>query len=218
MRTKNEETLRLVYNYIVKCHSEESRSPTQREISSALHINSMAWVTSLIDELGKCGKITFEYSGKRRVIAVPDKFKRKDVRPASVIGTCPCGEPILAVENIEYTVLLPTEIFGDEEHFILTAKGRSMINRGIFDGDLMVVKVQNCANVGDVVIARINNEEATAKVLARKNGKYYLRPANDETDEKGKPLYRDIHPKGDWDILGIVDYVIHSTKEDVSFG
>ena len=78
MRTKNEETLRLVYNYIVKCHSEESRSPTQREISSALHINSMAWVTSLIDELGKRGKITFEYSGKRRVIAVPDKFKRKD--------------------------------------------------------------------------------------------------------------------------------------------
>ena len=134
---------------------------------------------------------------------------------ASIVGTCPCGEPVLAVENITATVALPVEIFGSEEHFILKAKGSSMIKRGIFDGDLMVVRVQNTANVGEVVIARVNNEDATAKVLARKRGKYYLEAANDSEDENGKRLYPDIHPVGDWEILGVVDNVIHSPMREV---
>ena len=117
---------------------------------------------------------------------------------------------MLAVENITATVALPVEIFGTEEHFILRAKGQSMIKRGIFDGDLMVVKVQNTAEVGEVVIARLNQEEVTAKVLAFADGRHYLEPANDEVDEKGKPIYRDIHPDGEWDILGVVDHVIHA--------
>ena len=90
-----------------------------------------------------------------------------------------------------------------------------MIKRGIHDGDLMVVRVQSTAEIGDVVIARVNQEEATAKVLARSRGKYYLQPANDEVDSDGNPMYRDIHPKGDWDILGVVDNVIHSPKKEV---
>jgi repressor LexA len=90
-----------------------------------------------------------------------------------------------------------------------------MVKRGIFNGDLMVVRVQNTANVGEVVIARVNNEEATAKVLAKSRGKYYLKPANDEVDEDGNPLYRDIHPVGEWEILGVVDNVIHSPAKEV---
>ena len=90
-----------------------------------------------------------------------------------------------------------------------------MIKRGIFDGDLMVVKLQKSANVGEVVIARVNNEEATAKVLAKKNGKYYLKPANDEVDKYGERVYQDIHPEGEWEILGVVDNVIHSPKREV---
>ena len=90
-----------------------------------------------------------------------------------------------------------------------------MIKRGIFDGDLMVVRVQKTAKVGDVVIARVNNEEATAKVLARENRKYYLKPANDEVDEHGNRVYNDIYPEGEWEILGVVDNVIHSPKKVV---
>jgi repressor LexA len=74
---------------------------------------------------------------------------------------------VLAVENIVSTVALPVEIFGADEHFILRATGNSMVKRGIFNGDLMVVRVQSTANVGEVVIARVNDEEATAKVLAK---------------------------------------------------
>ena len=216
MRKLDEAKLNEVYEFICKCHREERRSPTLREISKACKIVSLEWVSNLVGILAKRELIELEYKGHRKVISVPSNLTVGVTRNASIVGTCPCGEPVLAVENIVSTVALPVEIFGAEEHFILRATGRSMVKRGIFDGDLMVVRVQNTANVGEVVIARVNNEDATAKVLARaRDGKYYLKPASDETDENGELIYRDIHPVGNWEILGVVDNVIHSPKKDV---
>ncbi|MBO5009199.1 MAG: repressor LexA [Clostridia bacterium] len=216
MKRIDEVKLNEVYQYICDCHSTERRSPTYREIANACDINSTAWVSSLVGVLEERGLIELEAHGNKRTISVPDNLAVGESINASIVGTCPCGEPVLAVENITATVALPVEIFGSEEHFILKAKGNSMIKRGIFDGDLMVVRVQNTANIGEVVIARVNyNEEATAKILACKRGKYYLKAANDEVDENGEALYKDIHPKGDWEILGVVDNVIHSPTKEV---
>ena len=215
MKRIDEVKLNEVYQYICDCHSSERRSPTFREIATACDINSTAWVSSLVGVLEERGLIELETHGNKRTISVPNNLAVGESINASIVGTCPCGEPVLAVENITATVALPVEIFGSEEHFILKAKGNSMIKRGIFDGDLMVVRVQNAANVGEVVIARVNNEDATAKVLARKRGKYYLEAANDSEDENGKRLYPDIHPVGDWEILGVVDNVIHSPAREV---
>lgn len=215
MKRIDEVKLNEVYQYICDCHSSERRSPTFREIATACDINSTAWVSSLVGVLEERGLIELETHGNKRTISVPNNLAVGESINASIVGTCPCGEPVLAVENITATVALPVEIFGSEEHFILKAKGNSMIKRGIFDGDLMVVRVQNTANVGEVVIARVNNEDATAKVLARRRGKYYLEAANDSEDENGKRLYPDIHPVGDWEILGVVDNVIHSPTREV---
>ena len=215
MKRVDEVKLNEVYKYICDCHSEERRSPTLREIASACDINSTAWVSSLLQILEERELIYFETKGNKRTISVPDNLNVGATRNASIVGSCPCGEPVLAVENIVSTVALPVEIFGADEHFILRATGNSMVKRGIFNGDLMVVRVQNTANVGEVVIARVNNEEATAKVLAKSRGKYYLKPANDEVDEDGNPLYRDIHPVGEWEILGVVDNVIHSPSKEI---
>lgn len=215
MKRIDEVKLNEVYQYICDCHSSERRSPTFREIATACDINSTAWVSSLVGVLEERGLIELETHGNKRTISVPNNLAVGESINASIVGTCPCGEPVLAVENITATVALPVEIFGSEEHFILKAKGNSMIKRGIFDGDLMVVRVHNTANVGEVVIARVNNEDATAKVLARKRGKYYLEAANDSEDENGKRLYPDIHPVGDWEILGVVDNVIHSPTREV---
>lgn len=215
MRKFDEVKLNQVHEFITTCHSQERRSPTLREIAKACDIVSLEWVSNLVGILAERGLIELEYKGNRKVISVPRNLSVGVTRNASIIGTCPCGEPVLAVENIVSTVALPVEIFGAEEHFILKATGHSMVKRGIFDGDLMVVRVQSTANVGDVVIARVNNEDATAKVLAKSRGKYYLHPANDSVDEDGNPLYRDIHPKGEWEILGVVDHVIHSPKKEV---
>ena len=215
MKRIDEVKLNEVYKFICDCHFQERRSPTYREIANACDINSTGWVSSLLQILEERGMIELEKQGNRRVISIPNNLNVGATNNMSIVGSCPCGEPVLAVENIVATVALPVEIFGAEQHFILQAKGNSMIKRGIFDGDLMVVKVQNTAEVGDVVIARVNNEEATAKVLARARGKYYLKPANDEVDKYGERIYQDIYPKGEWEILGIVDNVIHSPKREV---
>lgn len=216
MKRIDETKLNEVYQYICDCHSKKGRSPTYREIANACNINSTGWVSSLVRMLEERELIELEKQGSRYVISVPHNLSTGNTIPASIVGSCPCGEPVLAVENILSTVSLPVEIFGTEEHFILKAKGNSMIKRGIFDGDLMVVRVQNTANVGDVVIARVNcSEDATAKVLAYSNGKYYLKAANDTLDKNGERVYRDIYPEGDWDILGVVDNVIHAPLRNV---
>lgn len=216
MRRIDEVKVNEVYQFICDCHSSERRSPTLREIAAACDINSTGWVSSLLQVLEERGLIEFELKGNKRVISVPNNLSVGGSRNASIVGTCPCGEPVLAVENIVSTVALPIEIFGSEEHFILKATGNSMIKRGIFDGDLMVVRMQNTANIGDVVIARVNcSEDATAKVLAYSNGKYYLKAANDTLDKNGERVYRDIYPEGDWDILGVVDNVIHAPLKNV---
>ena len=90
-----------------------------------------------------------------------------------------------------------------------------MVKRGINNGDIMIVRLQDSADVGKVVIARVNGEEATAKILAKKGSKYYLQPANDEVDEEGQPLYRDIYPEGEWDIIGVVAGVYHNPNKEV---
>ena len=215
MRKIDEVKLNEVYKYICYCREREGRSPTFREIATACDINSTGWVSNLVKILEERGQIELKNQGQRRVISLPHNFSVGATNNTSIVGSCPCGEPVLAVENIVATVALPVEIFGAEQHFILQAKGNSMIKRGIFDGDLMVVRVQNTAEVGDVVIARVNNEEATAKVLARARGKYYLKPANDDIDKYGERIYQDIHPVGEWEILGVVDNVIHSPKREV---
>ena len=167
----DEVKLNEVYKYICYCREREGRSPTFREIATACDINSTGWVSNLVKILEERGQIELKNQGQRRVISLPHNFSIGATNNTSIVGSCPCGEPVLAVENIVATVALPVETFGSEQHFILKAKGNSMIKRGIFDGDLMVVKLQKSANVGEVVIARVNNEEATAKVLAKKNGK-----------------------------------------------
>ena len=215
MRRFDEVKLNEVYDFICDHHKKQRCSPTYREISRACDISSTSWVSNLVNVLAKRGQIELEKRGNKHVISIPDNLSVGTTRNASIVGSCPCGAPVLAVENIISTVALPTEIFGDSEHIILKASGNSMIKRGIFDGDLMVVKVQDTANVGDVVIARVNNEEATAKVLAFKNDRYYLKPANDARNKSGELIYKDIYPDDEWDIIGVVDHVIHSPIREV---
>ncbi len=215
MRKLDEARLKTILEYVKEYQREYGEAPTVREIASECRVNSTATVSRALKELERRGLIDLIYQDNRAYISTPKELKVGKSESASIVGVCSCGEPILAVENVISTVNLPIDIFGSGKHFLLYAKGRSMIKRGIFDGDLMVVRVQPNANIGEVVIARIENEEATAKVLAKANGKYYLKPANDEVDAKGNRVYQDIYPTGNWEILGVVDNVIHSPDTDV---
>ena len=213
MRVKNEQRLNFVYDFILDFQKNYGKSPTYRQIGEGCGISSLGSVTLIVKDLEKRGLLTLNEGWNK--IDVKDKFSIGQTKPVSIIGNCRCGEPALSYENIYSTVLLPTEIFGEGELFILKANGRSMIERGIFDGDLMVVKSCNTAENGQVVIARVNGEESTAKILVKENGKIYLAPANSEKDELGNKIYNNIYPVGDWDIIGIVQMVIHAPDKKV---
>ncbi|NCA93512.1 repressor LexA, partial [bacterium] len=129
-------------------------------------------------------------------------------KPMPLVGSCPCGNPMLAVENIEGTFALPVEIFGTTPHFMLRAVGHSMVNAGIDDGDYMIVRQQNYANSGEIAIA-LMDDYATAKVFLLNKNKIILRACNDSVDDNGSRVFPDI-VTDKCEILGVVDKVIHT--------
>jgi len=118
-------------------------------------------------------------SMKPRAISVPADHQayRSDMVQVPVVGRVTAGVPILATENIEDYISLPQNMIGSGEHFILSVRGESMINAGILDGDYVIVKKQNSAYNGDIVIALIE-DEATVKRFYKENGVFRLQPEN----------------------------------------
>ena len=98
-----------------------------------------------------------------------------------LVGTVAAGQPILAVENIETYFPVPAEFMPNEQSFMLKVKGESMINAGIFDGDQVLVKQQNTAENGDIVVALVE-DSATVKTFYKEKGYYRLQPENDNMD------------------------------------
>ena len=95
-----------------------------------------------------------------------------------VMGRIAAGVPISAIQNNTHSIAVPPEMLGGGEHFALEVRGDSMIEAGIFDGDTVIVKKQDTANTGDIVVALIDDEEATLKRLRRKGASIALEAAN----------------------------------------
>ena len=202
-------------NKVLKCireHQESGKAPTYRQIQKECRIASLSTVSLYVNELKKRGRIETETQGGWKQIRTPSYFQPSESHITHMVGAVHCGPPSEAIENIEACVALPNEIFGDAEHVILHAEGPSMIKRGIFDGDLLVVRRTHYAEYGDTVIAMLEGGETTCKVFEKGKNGPYLRAANDE-EVNGKRKY-DVHPKGGWSIYGIVDYVIHAPVYD----
>ncbi|PWM30915.1 MAG: transcriptional repressor LexA, partial [Coriobacteriia bacterium] len=103
-----------------------------------------------------------------------------------VVGRVAAGTPILAEQNVEESLTLPTSIVGDSSSFILRVRGESMINAGIFDGDYIVVKQQSDAHNGEIIVALID-DSATVKTFYREKDRIRLQPENDTME----PIYAD---------------------------
>lgn len=112
-------------------------------------------------------------------ISVPPKLKPSGVAIAPLVGSIACGQPVDAVENIEESFALPRSIFGNGDLFMLRTFGDSMIDIGIKKDDLVVIRKQNTADDGEIVVAMINGE-TTLKRIFRRNGKVILHPENKE--------------------------------------
>jgi repressor LexA len=98
--------------------------------------------------------------------------------PIPVLGRIAAGSPISAIQNRSHTISLPPDLLGSGEHFALEVQGDSMIEAGIFDGDTVVIRKQESANTGEIIVALINDEEATLKRLRKRGTSIALEAAN----------------------------------------
>ena len=163
-----------LYNYVKNYQEENGFPPTVRDICNDLQIKSTATAHYYLEKLSSKGLIT-KNGDKKRAISINN---RKNAFEVPLIGTVTAGTPILAVENLEDYYPLPQEFNTGETLFMLKVKGDSMINAGIFDGDKIVVKKQETASNGDIVVALID-DSATVKRFYKENGKIVLHPEND---------------------------------------
>lgn len=175
--------------YIRQNVREKGYPPSVREIGKAVGLSSSSTVHAHLNKLESLGLIRRDPT-KPRTIEIVDEssWRQKSLVPVPHIGRVTAGQPILAVENIEETYPLPAELIGrDDNIFMLDVSGESMINAGILDGDLILVRETKSANNGDIVVALIDDEEATVKRFYKENGRFRLQPENDTMD----PIYAD---------------------------
>lgn len=175
--------------------------PSVREIGEAVGLSSSSTVHSHLAALETKGLIRRDPSKPRalEVLDYRDTERGVDyesVQAVPLVGSVAAGQPILASENIEMTLPLPSS-FAGEETFILRVKGDSMIEAGILNGDFVVVRQQSTASNGEIVVAMIN-DEATVKRFFREGARIRLQPENSAMD----PIYADEHV--DFAILGKV--------------
>ena len=157
--------------------------PSVREICEAVNLKSTSSVHSHLEALEKNGYIRRDATKPRAIEIIDDNFNlvRREVVNVPLVGTVAAGQPILAVENIDAYFPIPAEYMPNEQSFMLTVKGDSMINAGIFDGDQVLVKQQPTAENGDMVVALID-DSATVKTFYKENGYYRLQPENDNME------------------------------------
>jgi repressor LexA len=157
-----------IVEYVNQFIAEHGYSPSVREIGAAVGLRSTASVSYHLQALQDKGILQAPGSkGRKRAIVT-------SVRPGQipVIGTVTAGLPILAVENQEGSIS-----WEDPSCFALRVRGDSMINAGILSGDLVIVRPQQTADDGQIVVARIG-DEATVKRLRRRSGQVWLLPEN----------------------------------------
>lgn len=176
MRTLNQNTLDRMEFFIKEYQKENGISPSYRTIMHEIGMSSLNLVQRYVLALEKQGKIKRTNLGN---IATPRKLRPSEMTSTPLVGKIACGQPSFAVEDIEGTYMLPQDIFGTGELFLLKAFGSSMIEIGIEEGDLLVLRKQNYAEEGDVVVALVG-EDTTLKRFFRKGKKIVLHPENAE--------------------------------------
>lgn len=169
-----------IFKFIYERIEEDSRPPSVREIGREFSISSTKGVSDHLDALEKKGWIE-RISGQARGINLVKKKAEKlfgEGEGVPIVGSVVAGSPTLAVENVEGLLKLG-ELFPDhEELFALRVDGDSMKNAGIFRGDMVIVRQQPTAEVGDIVVAVVDDEKGTVKKLARLGEEIHLEPAN----------------------------------------
>ncbi len=183
MSKKNSDTKQLeILRYIYDTVDHRGFPPTVREICAAVKLSSTSTVHGHLARLERKG-LLIKDATKPRALEITDEGKKElGIKPKKipVVGVVAAGQPILAVQDIDEYFPLPPDLENDAgELFMLKIHGESMINAGILNGDNVIVKKQNTANNGEIVVAMTDENEATVKRFYKEKGHYRLQPEND---------------------------------------
>ncbi|MGO2083863.1 transcriptional repressor LexA [Vagococcus sp.] len=172
------EIISCIYQHL----NDRGYPPTVREIGEAVNLSSTSTVHGHLSRLEKKGLILRDATKPRAIELTQEALTLIGVRPKTIplLGVVTAGEPILAVEDASDFFPIPPHLKYEENSlFMLTIRGESMINAGIFDGDHVIVRKQASANNGDIIIAMTNENEATCKRFFKEKTYYRLQPEND---------------------------------------
>lgn len=172
-----EEKLTKVMDYIRKFSEENGYTPSVREIAKECGIKSTATVHSYLAKLQDKGYLNKATNKKRSVT-----FGKSSGVSIPLIGTVTAGQPIFAYENYEDYYTFPVGEFKGDELFMLRVEGTSMIDAGIMNGDKIIVRRQNTAENGEIVVAMVD-DSATVKRFYHKNGQIILHPENESLSD-----------------------------------
>ena len=182
-----------ILKFIEKQIMTDGYPPSVREIGQAVGLSSTATVHGYVERLEKKGYIKKKdkkgrtlrllkgSTGETKKTSSKDFYTQKELVEVPVVGKITAGMPILAVENVTDTFPIPIDFVGNSDCFMLTVRGESMIEAGILDGDYILVKKQNNANNGEIVVALIE-DEATVKTFYKEKDHIRLQPENSTMD------------------------------------
>ncbi|MFN3217569.1 MAG: transcriptional repressor LexA [Acidimicrobiales bacterium] len=178
---------REILGYIDDTIRDRGYPPSVREIGTAVGLTSPSTVHSHLNTLQRLGYLRRDPT-KPRAIEVRWEagsgviMERRPVRHVPLVGDVAAGTGVLAAENVEEIMPLPSDLTGDGELFMVRVRGDSMIDAGIFDGDFVVARVQDTASTGDIVVAGIGEDEATVKRFRSDGADIILEPANERLE------------------------------------
>ncbi len=187
---------REILEYVAQSIRRTGIVPSVREIGGALGMRSPSTVHQHLSALARKGYLRRD-GDRMRVLEITGRTVRvndEEVVSLPLVGRVSAGIPLLAEEQIEEMIPIPRRVVGwNDESFLLTVRGDSMIGAGIFDGDLVIVRCQRTATPGEIVVA-LQGDEATVKRLAMAGDRLCLQPEN--------PAYPPIH--GEFEVIGKV--------------
>ena len=204
LSSRQQEILAYVNTHV----DEHGYPPTVREIGQAVGLTSPSTVHAHLEKLAKAGLIRRDATKPRALEVIEGGRSRRgavvELAPPShstvlpLVGEVAAGSPVVAEDRVEDYLTVPDQLAPDAD-FVLTVKGDSMVNAGIFDGDLVVVRKQTDARNGEIVVALVGEEDATVKRFFREGGRVRLQPENDTLE----PMFPD-----EVQILGAVKAVL----------
>ena len=172
-----------ILEYIKSQILQKGYPPSVREICEAVHLKSTSSVHAHLETLEKNGYIHRDPPKPRTIEICDDSFNltRREMVNVPIVGQVAAGEPIFAEQNIESYFPIPAEVMPNAPTYMLKVKGESMINAGILDGDYVLVKQQEVARNGEMVVALVD-DSATVKTFYKEDGHFRLQPENDTMD------------------------------------